>query len=443
MHQFEYIPALLYPAPFIHQVSSGVELWLSAYGYIDPITLVEPEVEAYVGNSGTMSARQKDLIKETGDEPGSRISSVPLLGEGFQETPNLASSRATKPDGEQVTLESSELDSKTSKRRFWGLGKKKEDDKLKKKREAALANASPAIAATTSTMRPSSPMHSPRMASVVSSDPTSHPYGSPSSPGRNLPSSPHIPSPASSQIFERNVQEDGLYSSASPAIPAHITTENHIPPVLDSASAAITDDHLNPDNVEIVMHSAHQPAAVTVTGTGTSEAAGTSWQDDLVDHPDKDDAASNYGALDANDVRRLSFISFADVMHAEHAEGYTGSRDRDSIHLAGVPSIGAPLAPFRRSPSPVRSPVSSHGLGGSPVMSGSVSSKGLETSPNRGAHGPGSPFSGHSPPTGGELTIETMRQALRKTGSGDLSGARSQPMSAVGGDEGAVEHPFK
>ena len=422
---------------------SGVLVCLIAYVYIDPIALVGPEIEGDVGHSGKMSTGQNDLTRDAGDEPGSRISSVPLLGEGFQETPNLASSRATKLDSDQVISESLESDSKTSKRRFWGLGKKKEDDKLKKKREAALTSPSPPIAATANSVRPASPMHSPRMANVVSSDPTSHPYGSPSSPGRNLPSSPHIPSPASSQIFERNVQEDGLYSSASPAIPAHITTENHIPPVLDSASAAITDDHLDPDNVEIVMHSAHQPAAVTVTGAGTSEATGTSWQDDLLDHPDKDDAASNYGALDATDVRRLSFISFADVMHAEHAEGYTGSRDRDSIHLPGVPSIGAPLAPLRRSPSPVRSPVSSHGLGGSPVMSGSVSSKGLETSPNHGARGPGSPFSGHSPPTGGELTIETMRQALRKTGSGDLSGARSQPMSAVGGDDGTVEHPFK
>ena len=390
-----------------------------------------------------MAERQSELIKDAGDEPGSRISSVPLLGEGFQETPNLASSQPIKQDSEQLHNESTQLDSKTSKRRFWGLGKKKEDEKLKQKREAALASTLPTVPATANSIRPASPMRSPKMANIVSSDPTSHPYGSPSSPGRKISSSPHIPSPASSQIFERNVQEDGLFTSASPAIPAHITTENHIPPVLDSASAAITDDHLNPDNVEIVMHSAHQPAAVTVTGTGTSEAAGTSWQDDLIDHPDKDDAASNYGALDANDVRRLSFISFADVMHAEHAEGCTGGRDRDSVHVPSAPSIGAPTASFRRSPSPVRSPVSSHGLGGSPVMSGSVSSKGLETSPNRGARGPGSPFSGHSPPTGGELTIETMRQALRKTGSGDLSGARSQPISAVGGDEGMADHSFK
>lgn len=400
------------------------------------------EFQAYSKSAGRMSARQNELTAEAGDEPGSRISSVPLLGEGFSESSNPISNLSTGRDGEQETTESSELDSKTGKRRFWGLGKKKEDDKTKKKREAALTTSSPNVGTPLSMATPTSPMQPTRIPNASTFDPISHPYDSPSSPGRNLPSSSHAPSPASSQIFERNVQEDGLLASASPAIPAHITTENHIPPVLDSASAAITDDHLNPDNVEIVMHSAHQPAAVTVTGTGTSEAAGTSWQDDLVAHPDNDDAASNYGALDANDVRRLSFISFADVMHAEHAD-HSGGRDRDSIYLSGAPSMSSPLAPFNRSPSPVRSPVSSHGVGGSPIMSGSVSSRGLETSPSRGACGPGSAFSGHSPPTGGELTIETMRQALRKTGSGDLSGARSQPISAVGGDDGTVEHPFK
>ena len=367
-----------------------------------------------------MADKQASLGTDNGDDSGSRISSVPLLGEGL----NSASE----------THETSGSDVKSGKRRFWNLGKKKEDEKAKKNRDAAAATP-PTTAPTTApkTMRPVSPL--PGVGLPVKQT-ISHPYNPPSSPGRNLnSSSPGIPSPASSQIFERSVQEDGLASTASPAIPAHITTENHIPPVLDASSVAITDDHLNPDNVEIVMHAAHQPAALTVTGTGTSEAAGTSWQDDLLAHPDNDDAASNYGALDSNDVRRLSFISFADVVHAEHVD-HSGSM---------APSISSPLAsiPHNRSPSPGRSPLSSQGLGGSPIASGSESSRGVETSPNRGGRGPGSPFSGHSPPAGGELTIETMRQALRKTGSGDLSGARSQPMSATSGDDGNVDHPFK
>lgn len=391
-----------------------------------------------------MAVRLDDQARDANYESGSRISSVPLLGEGFSENANPTAASLGSHDGEQGIIENLEVDSKTGKRRFWGLGKKKEDEKVKKKRDPTLAAPIPAAGPSIPTIRPASPVHSPRMAQISSSHhPTSHPYGAPASPGRNVhTSSPHVSSPASSQIFERNVQDDGLHGSASHAIPAHITTENHIPPVLDASSAAITDNHLNPDNVEIVTHSAHQPAAVTVTGAGISEAIGIPWQDDLVAHPDNDDAASNYGALDANDVRRLSFISFADVVHAEHAEHADHTNNRDSIHLSGTSSI-PPLAAFNRSPSPVRSPGSSHGLGGSPSLSGSASFQGLDGSPNYGGRGPGSPFSGHSPPTGGELTIETMRQALRKTGSGDLSGARSQPLSAVGGEDGTVEHPFK
>lgn len=368
-----------------------------------------------------MADRRISLSRDAADDAGSRTSSVPLLGEGL----NNASEVGVTP----------ELDGKTGKRRFWGLGRKKEDDKTKKTKEISSTSV-PSTASTTApatTMRSVSPVKGigPPITQTIS-----HPYGTSVSSSRNLNSpSPGIPSPASSQIFERSVQEDGLASSASPAIPAHITTENHIPPVLDASSVAITDDHLNPDNVEIIMHSAHQPAAVTVTGAGTSEATGASWQEDLVAHPDQDDAASNYGALDSNDIRRLSFISFADVVHAEHVD-HSGSV---------LPTISSPLAATRnRSPSPVRSPLSSQGLGGSPVASGSGSPRGLETSPSRGGHGLGSTYSGHSPPsTGGELTIETMRQALRKTGSGDLSGARSAPMSGVGGDAGSGEHSYK
>lgn len=390
---------------------------------------------------------------DAGSGSGSRISSVPLLGEGFDHTskydiPENSTSASSYPssyDGEQEPAENTEADLKSGKRRFWGLGKKKEDEKTKKKRDGAYAITSSGPAPPGSTGQPGSQLHSTGTSYVPpASHPVSHPYGSPSSPGRNIhSSSPRVSSPASSQIFERNVQEDGIYASASSAIPAHITTENHIPPVLDSASAAITDDHLDPDSVEIVMHSAHQPAALAVTGPGTSEAAGASWQDDLVTHADNDDAASNYGALDSTDVRRLSFISFADVVHAEHvhAEHADHSGGKDSTYLPSATALSS-LRAANRSPSPIRSPASSHGLGGSPSASGSVSFKGPEVSSGHGFRGPGSPYGGPTPPTG-ELTIETMRQALRKTGSGDLSGGRSQPMSAVGGDDATVEHSFR
>ncbi|KAL9130129.1 MAG: hypothetical protein Q9217_001603 [Psora testacea] len=357
-----------------------------------------------------------------------QTSAVPALGEGFQENDHTPKAKATS-DGGGAT----EVDTKMGKRRFWGLGKKKDDDKAKKKRESAVNSAELTNTPTQkSAMRPISPLTGVGNVHVLAKT-TSGPYASPSSPARNLHSStPAPPSPASSQIFERHVQEDSLAIREQAPVPGHITTENHIPPVLDASTEAITNDELDPDNVEIVMHSAHQPAAVTVTGTGSSEATGMSWSDDLVAHPDNEDAASNYGALDSADVRRLSFISFADVVHAEHA-------DHSSSIATGMTS---PVVPQNRSPSPGRSPLSSQGFSGSPIMSGSASSKGLETSPNRGGTGLGSPHPNHSPPGGGELTIETMRQALRKTGSGDLSGARSAPLSATGGDDGNIEHPF-
>ncbi|MCJ1437170.1 hypothetical protein MMC27_006555 [Xylographa pallens] len=357
-----------------------------------------------------MATTQADRVRDIGNDPGSRTSDIPLLGEGFQESVPPTTSNTTGVREQDST--EAEQDSKSGKRRFWGLGKKKEDPKAKK---ADMTKAVPDAAT------PTSPMQPVGLANVSSSPPLSpQPFIAPSSPGRNVRSaSPRLSSPASSQIFERNVQEEGLGLTASPAIPAHITTENHIPPVLDASSMAITDGHLNPDNVEIVMHSAHQPAAVTVTGAGISEATGNSWPDDLVAHPDIEDAASNYGALDSADVRRLSFISFADVVHAEQADH---SSLRDSVMLSSLPSLASPGG--ARSPSPIRSPIS-------PMMSGSPSFRTAETSPNRGGRTPGSPGMGYgnSPPMSGELTIETMAQAVRKSASRDLTGARSAPMS--------------
>ncbi|KAL8939137.1 MAG: hypothetical protein Q9211_002873 [Gyalolechia sp. 1 TL-2023] len=376
----------------------------------------------------------------TGDDPrGSRTSSFPLLGEGFSEYTAKPTSDSAGSDREQEAVNSSELDAKTGKRRFWGLGKKKDDGKMKGKRDAPVAGQS-ATAATPvlSAIQPMPALGSPKRANMASPPiTTSHPYGTPNSPVRKMSGgSPHVPSPASSQIFERNVQEDGLATSASPAIPAHITTENHIPPVLDASSVAITDDHLNPDKVEIIMHSAHQPAAVSMTGTSMNELTPSLSQDEPPAHYENDETASSYATLDAADVRRLSFISFADVVHAEHVADYASGRE--SVLPSGASSI-VPLATGHRSPSPIRSPLSSHTISGSPPLGGPALSSNWDSSPHRGGRNLVSPLPGHSPPPMGELTIETMRQALRKTGSGDLSGARSRPISAIGGDDGATE----
>ncbi|KAJ5555498.1 hypothetical protein N7535_007936 [Penicillium sp. DV-2018c] len=239
----------------------------------------------------------------------------------------------------------------------------------------------------------------------------------PSSPESLSHLPPRIHSPAS-QIFERDVQEDIVPAQASPSIPAHIRTENYIPPVLEASSAAITDDHLDPDSVEIVTHSLHQPAG----GTSGEQSMSSSGIDQLLSQADVDERTSVYGAQDATDVRRLSFISFADVVNAEHAETnelYPGSLSRER------------LGDLNRSPSPLRSP-SSHGLGTSPPTSIETSFKGNDMSPTRfpAVSCPQSPAASGF---GGDLNVETMRQALRRTASGDL-GIISQAASTIGDD---------
>ncbi|KAJ4299193.1 hypothetical protein N0V90_004437 [Kalmusia sp. IMI 367209] len=342
----------------------------------------------------------------------------------------------TEPAKNAPTAESNEAGDEPSgllakgRRKLQALGKKKDGDAQEASKPAP----------TTHTMSPTSAPTLLPSPPLTTSPPPDHrsPRGSPriypagvgASPNRriNRSSSPGLHSPASSQIFERNVQEP----EPSPAIPAHIKTEDHIPPALDASSLAITDDHLNPDEVEIVMHSAHQPAAVAVAGSVAESVHSPSLaHEDLrpesafFNHPDLSDSVSNpnYGSLDTTDVRRLSFISFADVVQAEHAE-----TDRDATQFISLSTTA------NRSPSPVRSPASSHGFSASPPRSGATSEKGAPGSPT--AHGT------HSPPVGGgELQIETMRQALRRTGSGDLSGARSQPLSAVSLEEAAADQP--
>ncbi|TQS32069.1 hypothetical protein Golomagni_07625, partial [Golovinomyces magnicellulatus] len=289
-----------------------------------------------------------------------------------------------------------DLDDKKSgkgkKRALFGFGKKK----------------------SSASLTPESSQDDARGATIVSKDPpqlatpsviqTTQGSGSlghsivmpPSSPIRTMSTSPRVSSPARSQIFERDVQDSSIIQPNSPAIPTHIQTENHIPPVLDDASEAITNRKLDPDTVEIVTHSSHQPASVTVTGAGAGPATpydptSSEWADELASFADRvglsSETASNYGSLDASDVRRLSFISFADVVQSEHLPT-AGSPIRDNLHMAGLTSL--PSAAMNRSPSPLRSPVSSQGFGTSPPTSNPGSIKGLDMSPPRKVGSPGS-----------------------------------------------------
>jgi hypothetical protein len=322
-------------------------------------------------------------------------------------------------------------------KKLLGLGKKKEvqGDKQTTERTGATA--------PTSTLLPSPPMSPPERRASPRGSPRMLPVGAPSPSRRIRSTSPGLHSPASSLIFERNVQEP----EPSADVPAHIKTEDHIPPALDATSLAITDTHLNPDDVEIVTHSAHQPASLAVAG-GMSESIHSPPlphdESAASSHADVNEA-TGYGSLDTNDPRRLSFISFADVVQAEHVE-------HDRQEVLGATTSGEALqfmslsSTANRSPSPMRSAASSP-----PTTSGAASPKTTADSLAR-TRSPASPTSSHpmvlgtqNPALGEELPvqIETMRQALRKTRSGELGGAKSQPLSAASVEEiGGDKPPF-
>jgi hypothetical protein len=366
---------------------------------------------------------------------------VPILAEPFDTEQRKGSGDET-PRANAASHTDEGVDGKKKKRSLFGFGKKKTDETSQ-----TLKSPFEASESSTNNASPSGPPTRRTTASPINIDATHHMM--PSSPGRNLSSSPRLVSPSGSQIFERDVTTSLVPNS--PAIPSHYQTENYIPPVLDASSEAITDDHLDPDSVEIITHTSHQPAA---SGLSLHEPPTSSWADELassfaerdfglgVHHSGNADSASNYGNLDNNvDIRRLSFISFADVVQAEQGPGATGNH-RDSMHLGGLTSIPSSsftgLGAGNRSPSPIRSPVSSSA---SPPTSKSGSVKGLEMSPGLSpglspARKPlGSPTSAYHqiPSLGGELNVETMTQALRRTGSGDMGVHRSIPTSPVEG----------
>jgi hypothetical protein len=276
------------------------------------------------------------------------------------------------------------------------------------------------------------------------------------SPSRLRSSSPRLQSPASTEIFERNVQEPipiaTLQNELSPAhIPNHVLTEDHIPAALEASAEAITSSNLDADDVEIVTATSHQPAGASLASSSTADVSSlhahlppslihqasdasehaslNAASSGFLPHPThaEEESASSYGALDPSDVHRLSFISFADVVQSEHdhptAPGdLAGSRN--SVHISSQPTTSprSPSSTYSGSgivtppltlghPNQIESALSRH-ADQSPVPSIPVGSPGASS-----AHG--------------ELTIETMRQAVRKTASGDLSGGRSTNLSPV------------
>ena len=318
--------------------------------------------------------------------------------------------------------------SKTAGRRVSGLGKKGPNLDLSNEPKGSWPINSTSPAAINPAVAASSGGR------VATSPPLpGHPYGRPSSPYRHgQPTSPGLPSPASSFIFERDVQDHALPTSASTSIPSHITREDQIPPVLEASSLAITDDHLDPDQVKIVTHAGHQSVAAATTGS-TSVDTSISGLHEPFFATQEDHRASTYGALDAQDVRRLSFVSFADVVHAEHSVGKEGTLS---------PGL-TPMSSSNRSPSPVYSRASSQGFGVSSPPGEPASTGVPEGIPAVVPKPLGSPVSINASLTSNDLNVETMREALQKTGSADLGGIRSQPLSAVSREDFGHDVPWR
>ncbi len=316
---------------------------------------------------------------------GERLAQLDITDDSSRGTSTPRAAAADGPSNPDATVQADDekTGSKGKKRALFGFGKKKQP--------------SPAAGSPTGTKPPLLTMDSSKLSRATPGTTHStqssrdYPFPSPSSPGRALSTSPRLSSPAGSQIFERDVQDSTILKPSSPAIPTHIQTENYIPSVLDDASEAITNNNLDPDTVEIVTHSSHQPASVTVTGAPNSpydQQSSTEWAAELASFADRigmsGETASNYGSLDSADVRRLSFISFADVVQSEHSAAIGSPTSRDNMSLAGLTSL--PPSALNRSPSPIRSPVSSQGLGTSPPTS--------RTSPAGGSPPPASGATG-------------------------------------------------
>ena len=256
-----------------------------------------------------------------------------------------------------------------------------------------------------------------------------------------------------------------LGGELSPAhIPSHVITEDHIPPALDASAQTITTENLNPDDVEIVMSTSHQPAGASVPESAMSpdlpllntplapqrsleesEPSSSLHQSGIMPGLDED-SASNYGQLDPTDVKRLSFISFKDIVQSEHNQMAASSVLGEPTSRDG--GMQSSSMEQHRSASPMRSPRSpastySHSMSGGlttpPPPGVNINSPTLnpEQSPVRSVAGLGTPSGSHH----GELTIQTMSQALRKTASGDLSTVRSAGMSPVSEETTLPEPP--
>ncbi|EWC48879.1 hypothetical protein DRE_00184 [Drechslerella stenobrocha 248] len=218
---------------------------------------------------------------------------------------------------------------------------------------------------------------------------------------------------STSSIFERNVQDPSL-PPGSPSIPSHFSTENHIPAVLEATSLTITDSSVDPDRIEIVSSAAHHTVL-----PHHPESYSNPWAEESAHSGDESIGQGYNSSLAAADKRRLSFISFADVVQAENEQASQSSTNLDALPTKSPqqPQPQPQTAASLRSNSPIRTPPQ---LPYSPPGTGlGISDFSMEKDmsiPDRHS-GTGAAT------THNEVTVETLSQALRKYGSTDLKAA--------------------
>ncbi|EGX45156.1 hypothetical protein AOL_s00173g257 [Orbilia oligospora ATCC 24927] len=311
------------------------------------------------------------------------------LGESIHQLP---------PDTISGESEKAQLTPTQQKRRsFFNFGKKKQaasDDSSKTSSTTVIppiTTISPPETKSTGTNSTTSPVSPVR---------SSH-FGS---QRRSKAGSPRL---STSSIFERNVQDPSL-PPGSPSIPTHFSTENHIPAVLEATSLAITDSSVDPDRVEIVSSTSHH------TVLSHPESYSNPWAEESAHSGDESIGHGYTSSLASADKRRLSFISFADVVQAENEQASQSSTNLESSHISKpTASQASNRAPSLRSNSPIRTPP--HVPHSPPGTGLGLSDFSMEKdmsipAPSAAAH--------HS-----EVTVETLSQALKKHGSADLKQA--------------------
>lgn len=182
-----------------------------------------------------------------------------------------------------------------------------------------------------------------------------------------------LSSPASSMIFERNVQEFAASGSTSKIWCNHENThyhgEDHIAPALDASTEAIINTKVNPNDIDVI--SLRRPSSIRARSP-TEASLSSLWSQTpasptlLQDTPRTRNNSMSVHPLTAShtggslspdkssgDRQVLSFCSFADVVHTENEETQVGSGMGSSDRLGRFDTRSQSAL---RSPSPLMRP---------------------------------------------------------------------------------------